>query len=136
MASDSLDPDNCAGAGAGGGAQIRVGSLAAGLGCCGPQLLVGPALGAHEVEHAEAGLAAGPDSCMRSNLLQADQAHVAAVLVGRDEVLQPGDALFVLLTNLAPIIICEIMADIVLVLMCRASWQVLACLCILSGQKV
>ena len=73
---------------------------------------------------------------MRSNLLQADQAHVAAVLVGRDEVLQPGDALFVLLTNLAPIIICEIMADIVLVLMCRASWQVLACLCILSGQKV
>ena len=106
------------GAGAGGGAQIRVGSLAAGLGRCGPQLLVGPALGAHEVEHAEAGLAAGPDSRMRSNLLQADQAHIVAVLVGRDEVLQPGDALFVLLINLSSIIICKIMADIQQVLMC------------------
>ena len=95
-----------------------------------------PALGAHEVEHAEAGLAAGPDSCMRSDLLQADQAHVVAVLAGRDEVLQAGDALFVLLINLAPIIICKILANIMLVLMCPASWQVLACLCILSGQKV
>ena len=68
---------------------------------------------------------------MRSNLLQADQAHIVAVLVGRDEVLQPGDALFVLLINLPSIIICKIMADIRQVLMCRASWQVLACLCIL-----
>ena len=73
---------------------------------------------------------------MRSNLLQADQAHVVAVLIGRDEVLQPGDALFVLLINFASIVICKIMADIRQVLMCQASWQMLAGLCILFGQKV
>lgn len=64
-------------------------------GCSGLQLLARPALRTEQVQHAVAGAAARPDSCVRPNALQADEAHVRAALAGQDALAQPADALAV-----------------------------------------
>ena len=86
--------------------QVGIGSLACGF-CCGClQLLGGPSLSADQVQHAEAGLPARPHSRIGSDVLQADQADIAAVVLAGDEVLEARNALLELLIDLTPLEIC------------------------------
>lgn len=89
------------------GLQVRIGSLAGGLGRGRLELLIGPSLGAQQVEHAVARLPARPDASIWGYLLQADQAHAVAVLAGGNEVLEAGYAILVLLIHLVAFMVCR-----------------------------
>lgn len=99
------------------GIQVWVGSLAGCLGCGCLQLLVGPALGAHQVQHAKAGVTACPHGRAWSDRLQADKAHIVAVLIAGDEILQPNHPLLVVLIGFPePLLVCRANS--------RESWHV------------